>query len=277
MNPKFSNCLPRIKTMFDVNFSKKWAEKAHVTNTIELVQVLNGTLKVVFEKDIIELLPGDVIFIPSHTSHLDVFSQKQKFEVFMIFFRWTPEKDFFREVDLGVFCKAPHDVQYEIRSILLEMRSDRLDNPVSRTINQHRLLTILLLLYRSAKGIATVTRENKLTENKHKWLANEVKIYIQRNLQNKIKMNDISRKVEVSPNYLSLIFKKEIGMSIFQYIVEAKMETAKQYLLDGKLFIEDIAALTGYSNANYFSKAFRKYFGCSPARFRDMKIKPRGC
>ena len=58
-------------------------------------------------------------------------------------------------------------------------------------------------------------------------------------------------------------------MTMKTYIEAVRMEKAKQMLMNKELSVTEVAAYTGYSDPNYFSKVFRKYTGMSPRGYRD--------
>ena len=76
-------------------------------------------------------------------------------------------------------------------------------------------------------------------------------------------------KVFISPNYLSKIFKREMGMSFSEYLLEVKMKKAKELLLNIENKIYDVASAVGYDNPKNFSRAFKHYFGKSPREFKE--------
>ena len=58
------------------------------------------------------------------------------------------------------------------------------------------------------------------------------------------------------------------GISPFDYILQVRMETANNYLLNTDYSIQKIAELSGYSNYSHFTRAFTKYYGLSPSKRR---------
>lgn len=68
-------------------------------------------------------------------------------------------------------------------------------------------------------------------------------------------------------------YKKETGRSLAQYMLEKRMEKARK-LLQGDMFVKNVALQTGYSNFSYFSKVFRDVEGMSPMEYRG-KIRKR--
>lgn len=73
-------------------------------------------------------------------------------------------------------------------------------------------------------------------------------------------------------DYLGKIFKKETGMNFSHYVMEKRMEIAKQLIMDGKKDrIYEVAEKVGYgSNSQYFSQVFKKYTGISPLEYKEI-------
>ncbi len=85
----------------------------------------------------------------------------------------------------------------------------------------------------------------------------------------KTSIQDIANEVYLSPNYISVIFKKEIGQSFTEYMVNFKMEKAKQMLKETSLKVYQIGTMVGYSNISYFCSAFKNFYGVSPSEYRE--------
>ncbi|KIL36809.1 AraC family transcriptional regulator [Gordoniibacillus kamchatkensis] len=69
--------------------------------------------------------------------------------------------------------------------------------------------------------------------------------------------------------YLSKIFKQFTGLPPMGYLLKVRMERARQ-LLQEPLTIEQVASSVGYPDALYFSKQFKKWYGCTPSEFRTQ-------
>lgn len=73
-------------------------------------------------------------------------------------------------------------------------------------------------------------------------------------------------------DYLGKLFKKETGKNFSHYVMEKRMEMAKNLILEGKKDrIYEVAEKVGYgSNSQYFSQVFKKYTGVSPLEYREF-------
>ncbi|NCB01821.1 MAG: AraC family transcriptional regulator [Spirochaetia bacterium] len=73
---------------------------------------------------------------------------------------------------------------------------------------------------------------------------------------------------ELSPSYVSKLFKTHEGISINDYILEVRITKAKELLQKEEYTIKEVAALVGFSTENYFYAVFKKYTGETPAKYR---------
>lgn len=78
-----------------------------------------------------------------------------------------------------------------------------------------------------------------------------------------------AKRLPASESYLSRIFRARMGMSPHRYLVYLKMQHALLRLSRSDWSVKRIAAELGYDDPLYFSRAFRKEFGCSPSSMRE--------
>ena len=77
--------------------------------------------------------------------------------------------------------------------------------------------------------------------------------------------------MNLSREYTSYIFKKEMGNTLTAYVNERKLLLAKELITDGAMNLTDIASYLGYENYNYFSRSFIKYLDITPIA-RKQKV-----
>jgi len=84
-----------------------------------------------------------------------------------------------------------------------------------------------------------------------------------------ISIENLSRNLGYHRTHLSKMFKQATGLSPMQFLLKVRMERAAELLQGGmRLSIEQVASSVGYGDALYFSKQFRKWYGCSPTEYR---------
>lgn len=116
--------------------------------------------------------------------------------------------------------------------------------------------------------IAKEIESKELMTDNEENIAHLIKRYIDQDLSCKITLSDLSWKLHCSTVTLTEHFKKEYGLSIMQYVTKKRMELARQLLEEKKHSVSAIASLCGYSDVEYFSRSFKKYFGTPPSKFR---------
>lgn len=100
----------------------------------------------------------------------------------------------------------------------------------------------------------------------------KVRQYIAVNFQHQsLSIKEIADEVNLSIGHLSMIFKKETGMTLNAYITQVRLEEAKILLLAGEKKIYEIADAVGYQTGQYFSQIFYKQEGCYPREYLDKE------
>lgn len=92
--------------------------------------------------------------------------------------------------------------------------------------------------------------------------------YINEHLGSELKRDAIAEKMNLSPDYMSRIFKAEMGISIKEYIIQQKMKHAQVMLRTTTLPVNFIAAKVGYPNFSHFSFTYKKALGVTPQEER---------
>ena len=91
--------------------------------------------------------------------------------------------------------------------------------------------------------------------------------YINNHITEKISLKDLAAEVNYTEYYLSSKFKKEVGVSINTYIMNCKIDAAKELLGTGNYSICGVSDYLGFSSANYFGTVFKQYTGVTPTEF----------
>lgn len=116
-----------------------------------------------------------------------------------------------------------------------------------------------------------VLEGQKKNESRSDNVVEQLKDYIEQNLNEDLSRSVLAGKVFLSEDYVSKIFMKTTGMSLPNYIAERRIEREKEYLRSSSLPISKIAMEVGYGNFSYFSKTFRELVGCTPNEYRSRQ------
>lgn len=113
---------------------------------------------------------------------------------------------------------------------------------------------------------------NRLSETKGvSVVVQEVQQLIENNFSEKdFSLQDASDYVNLSPQHLSRIFKKEKGVTFIDSLTSVRIRKAIELFQDDELKMYDIAEQTGYATQHYFSNVFKKKLGVSPVEYRKI-------
>ncbi|WP_346023689.1 AraC family transcriptional regulator [Alkalibacterium indicireducens] len=125
------------------------------------------------------------------------------------------------------------------------------------------------IMYELGKAYPNPLRENKI---KHDYFS-QIKNYIDQNYHNNIDIQSIADQLNINRSYLSVLFKKNIGLSPKKYMMDVRMKRASQLLFATKMTINEIAFSVGYNDQVTFSKAFKNYFLLTPSQYRKSTQK----
>lgn len=94
-----------------------------------------------------------------------------------------------------------------------------------------------------------------------------IKQYIDANLDCEIKLQDVAPLFHYNPQYLGRLFKQETGMCFSEYVNRERILQAAM-LLNSETPIIHVAYQVGFNNVTYFNRVFRRHFGLSPSAYR---------
>jgi two-component system response regulator YesN len=86
-------------------------------------------------------------------------------------------------------------------------------------------------------------------------------------------VEDLAKKVFLSPSYLSGLFKERTGQTLIEYTTKIRMEKAAELLHDPSLKVHEIARQVGYESTSYFCSIFQKHNSVSPNDFRKRRLR----
>lgn len=96
------------------------------------------------------------------------------------------------------------------------------------------------------------------------------KKYVQEHYQESITLEEVSAAVGFSPSYFSVLFKKETGEGFSRYLINVRMEKAKELLQETNYPVAEVCREVGYSDIKHFVQTFRKTTGLNPAQYRKL-------
>lgn len=178
------------------------------------------------------------------------------------------EKDF----DVGIaivrtLCKL---AAYEggVHPAMIESIARSYTTSYNKYYDQNEIKSTLNKMIEKFCDAVTETRANS-----HSPVVKLVLDYISLNLKSKITLKDIAHSCNVSEDYMSHIFKKEMGVSVQKHIAASRVDAAAALLWQTNMPVQDIGVEVGFFDNNYFTKVFKNHRGCTPSEYRKNRAK----
>ncbi len=178
-----------------------------------------------------------------------------------------PEKDF--------TCTYLHMVfsQYRVSGLIeLEVADGGCLSELVQTVREAIAEKRIELLEHLAEAFAFFLKESERFIQNSRMLT-RVQRYIVGHISEELTIEDLSRLFSYHPNYFIRLFRRETGYTPYQYIVQQRMQYAVTQLNLG-LPNDEVCYACGYTDSSTFTRAFRKYYGVAPQKYRKGFRKP---
>ena len=245
----------------------------HWHNSIQIIYVLKGSIKITIDTDSFILNERDVEIVNIDESHRLYSDEDNKVLIFHIdpyFF-----EKYYKDINNVFFytSSAESNLQSsEEYSVLKDLLSILLCEVVQKNVDYDEEIesTLVDLLYHLINNFHYLTYEKEELKENSEQLARYHRIskYIFNNYDTNITLQDIAKKEFLSPHYLSHEIKYATGYSFTDLVNQTRVEESVKLLLDTDLSISEISDEVGFSHVRYLNKNFKIYYDCTPLQFR---------
>lgn len=151
-----------------------------------------------------------------------------------------------------------------IYHIITQIKSCPFDGFTRKVYLESKVYELIALLHQQTLESERHIRLSHHDRDKIKHVAD----LIRDNLDSPLTVIELARLAGLNQTKLKIGFKQLFGTTIFGYLQELRMLTARSYLLDTDLSIQEISLLLGYNNSSNFSIAFKRFYGNTPNSLR---------
>lgn len=263
--------VPMMRIKRAVGMSGKWIDQEHV-----FTYIASGKAEFIVRGRQFFLEQGDLIVMPPCSAHVIVAQGKEQLVQFIFHFNCISQSGEVMYIDdSNIFTATILDNdRIELSNNYLRMYKEFREKKVGyKLILQGLAMTILATYFRNdsnAKDMVSVSRIHKSKSWIHIEDAIEYinKHYCDFDLDN----STISNAIGVSPNHLTVLFKKFLGMSLHTYVLNIKIEKAKKKFLSERVNITEAAMSSGFQSIHSFSKIFKKITGMTASEFMECSV-----
>jgi len=270
---------------------KGWSYPSHRHPYFEFIYCISGEMEQWINGEIYILKPGDSIIVKPDLYHHSLSPKETEYLVFHF------------EIEM----KEVHSVFQLVKNPMIharEMVGDR--DSISRWVlefidvfgikpqkkspdlvqedyleNMHSAVNTLRL-HSKVIELISVLAEHFLSKKRLKDIdvspsqiraAHEAAYWLENNLTQKIRIEDLAKELNFHRSYLTQCFKKTYGMSPSDYLIRIRIREARRLLLETDFSIESVSQKLSFSSTGHFSRTFRSLMHISPLQFRkDKKI-----
>ena len=171
--------------------------------------------------------------------------------------------ELFIELGISIFNLEATDKVWRLRE------QSNLVKKLKENIDEDSKVKIYFL--KEEKRLEEILDDNLKQGNNNTTVIKLAKDYIINNYNKNISLKDVADEVFLSQNYLSELFKKEIGEGFYDFLSNYRIKKAKEFLLTTNLKVYEIAQMVGYNDSITFGRAFKKITGTTPNNFRNKR------
>ena len=257
-----------VHSQSGIAYNKSHIHERRTMNLSELMLVTDGELYIRHIDDY-HLVKNDILFLPQGIEHYGTRTSDCQLHWHHFFMptgtRMIEESEIPRELPKNMLLLPMHfNLKKPETAVVLSYQLEQY------LWTDENTQTVRTALKTALIGEIALAYKKQSHELHHKRL-NSVLSYIDNNFQHRtMEISALADHFGYNKRYICTLFKKYLGISPIQYIINAKMKEARQMLLNSSDTVESIALCLHYDNPQYFMRQFKKHFGMTPSELRKQ-------
>jgi AraC-like DNA-binding protein len=257
----------------------------HWHEQIEILDILEGTMKVLINGKTWEGVKGDVFIVDTGLIH-GFFDSSPESEVRIFQFgREIFDEPLTLAEDQGpeipVFGRNPRinlsgnrSLYLRLKNLLTEInREFQKKEEGYRFIIKSDLYKLAALLLRNVPGENLFPTARIINEKNHTRYLEQIFLCMYNRFDNPaLNLDDVAAEVGLSKYYLTRFMKDQTGLGFHNHLARIRLGRAKQYLAESDMPVIDIAYLCGFRSLATFNRLFKGYTGTNPSAYRNRKL-----
>jgi AraC-like DNA-binding protein len=256
---------PYITLAHIFNAPQGWEIKPRSLMQFQFQYVIGGTAEYRIDHQLYTTNRGDLIYHCPNVRHSVNTVNDEPYVCISIVFHFGlssfPLQQLLGESPyLGNF--TDHSIENKLSQLAAQYHQPGLSNQL---LCQSLLIQILHELSKVKEGSVTKSKTQEKTGAKLVLIRN----YLTKHYKNDIQHKDLEEASCLSRNYIIIKFKKQFGLTPFQYLTRVRVERAKELAIQTNLSIGEIAALVGFADVHTFGRMFKQQTGISLSQFSN--------
>ncbi|MBU3189185.1 AraC family transcriptional regulator [Clostridium bowmanii] len=249
----------------------------HFHEDIEIIYLVEGNLKVVVNKDTYHLIAGEILIIGSGEVHC-FFKQTEFSKRAVIQFRMSIYDNFLsgtkdNRIIKPMFTRSKLLTCGSEVHALLEKQIVEIIDEYGKAKEGYKLvlkarlydLAVILLRYMPKEARSLGDERGQMERLKK---LDKVFAYVEKNHQNHIGLDEISKVAGFSKYHFTRFFKENTGMTFLDYLNNFRITKSEWYLMYDTNSIIEVAYKSGFNSVKTFNRVFKNLKGCAPMEYR---------
>lgn len=240
-------------------------DKGRILDNYQLIYIAKGKgVYYVSPSERITVREGEMLIIPPYTWHSYYPDKETGWQEYWIGLRGPNIDDRYRN---GFF--NPNRVIYKVgfRDEIIDYYNKALEVAESEKAGYQQLLAAL------ANNILALSiyhdRNGQFTDDYYVTLIDRARTIMKENYLTDITPKEVADRLNIGYSWFRKLFKEYTNVSPAHYMIDLKMQKARNLLMNSVMTVKEIAFTLKYDDAFYFSILFKKYTGYSPTAFRE--------
>ena len=253
---------------------KPYAANCHYHDAYELFLFLNGKASMYYDDEYHPINPGDLYIIPPKVPHGAACYDAKVYDRLVINVHMELLKALStKQTDLTDFLQGDSAEKITVVNLnakaqkrliqLVEEMPQAEENSAFGTDIEMKAKAALLLVELNRLVSEYRAQTGKKTRPK---LVTSIIDYVAEHLTEPITLEMLANELFISSKYISSVFRKNMGMTLREYIITKRVENAKKLLSDGKN-VSEACELSGFGDYSNFIRTFTQIAGISPGKY----------
>ena len=228
--------------------------KNHTHEELTIFVIKKGSLNLIFNDTSFEFLPDEIVIINSNIPHLASLNTQSK-DGYIIYLK----KEYLKTIDFDFTSSYEIVKQKSIHKNFIKMCDCLLDDKVSLLEKEEKFFSFCLSFFSFESKQIDIEEESSL--------ALDIKKYLDENFLEELILDDLALKFDLTVVHLIRVFKKEFGLPIHAYILNKKVQKAKE-LLSFNMPIIQVAQNSGFFDQSHLNRSFKRIFQITPKEYQ---------
>ncbi|MCH1624162.1 helix-turn-helix transcriptional regulator [Ferdinandcohnia quinoae] len=259
------NSLPvKILYVTEAKYDRDWHSINHTHHFTEILFVTKGKGTFIFSNNEVPLTEHDLIIINPNIEHTEKSTHGDGLEYIVLGLQdlaFTSQEDVNTQVTFFNFHGEKELYLFYLQQLINELRRQE---PGYELIVQNIVEILLQKMIRRK----SFTLEKSTSEKISKDIA-FVKNHIKKHFREDLNLSILAEASHINKYYLAHSFKKLVGISPIEYLIQTRIRESKILLETTNFPISDISSMTGFSSQSFFAQSFKRVMNETPSQYRN--------